>query len=81
MACGTPVVVSNVTSLPEVAGEAGMKVPPDDPEQAAAALLQVIQGGKEREHRIALGLEQAHRFTWDRCARQTLEIYREVIGA
>jgi glycosyltransferase involved in cell wall biosynthesis len=81
MACGTPVVVSNVTSLPEVAGEAGMKVPPDNPEQAAAALLQVIRGGKEREQRIALGRGQAHRFSWDRCARQTLEVYREVIGA
>ena len=79
MACGTPVVVSNVTSLPEVAGEAGVKVPPDDPEQAAAALLQIIPGGAEREKNIALGLEQAHRFTWDRCAGQTLQVYREAL--
>ncbi len=46
MACGTPVVVSNTTSLPEVAGEAGPRVAPDEPEQAAEALLQVIPGGE-----------------------------------
>jgi glycosyltransferase involved in cell wall biosynthesis len=80
LACGTPVVVSNVTSLPEVAGEAGVKVPPDDPEQAAAALLQIIPGGTEREKNIALGLEQARQFTWDRCARQTMQVYREALG-
>jgi glycosyltransferase involved in cell wall biosynthesis len=80
MACGTPVVISNVTSLPEVAGEAGMKVPPDDPQQAAAALMKVIPGGNEREKCIASGLEQARRFTWDRCAQMTMQVYRKALG-
>jgi glycosyltransferase involved in cell wall biosynthesis len=80
MACGTPVVVSNLTSLPEVAGEAGLQVAPDDPEAAAEALLQVIPGGPQRQSRIALGLEQARRFTWQRCARQTLDVYTEVLA-
>jgi glycosyltransferase involved in cell wall biosynthesis len=80
MACGTPVVISNVTSLPEVAGEAAMQVPSDDVEQAAEALLQVIPGGKERERLIALGGQQARRFTWERCARQTLDVYREALA-
>jgi alpha-1,3-rhamnosyl/mannosyltransferase len=79
MACGAPVVVSNVTSLPEVAGKAGLKVSPDNSEQAAAALLEVIPGGKEREANIALGLEQARRFSWDQCARLTMQVYREAL--
>lgn len=80
MACGTPVVVSNVTSLPEVAGKAGLQVSPDDPDQAAEALLQVIPGGMQREQCITLGVEQAQHFTWERCARQTLNVYREVLA-
>ncbi|OGO37437.1 MAG: hypothetical protein A2W35_16260 [Chloroflexi bacterium RBG_16_57_11] len=81
MACGTPVVASNVTSLPEVTGEAGLNVPPDDPEQAATALLQIIPGGEMREANIALGLERARRFTWKRCAQETLQVYREALGS
>ena len=80
MACGTPVVVSNTTSLPEVAGEAGLQVQPGNPEQTAEALLQVIPGGGERERCIALGYEQARSFTLERCARQTLEVYAEALN-
>jgi glycosyltransferase involved in cell wall biosynthesis len=80
MACGTPVVVSNVTSLPEIVGDAGLTVPPDEAELAAEALLQVVPGAKEREQRIALGIERARRFTWERCARRTLEVYAEALA-
>lgn len=80
MACGTPVVVSNTTSLPEVVGEAGLQAPPDQPEQAAEALLQVIPGGGERERCIAQGHEWSREFTWKRCARQTLEVYHEALN-
>jgi glycosyltransferase involved in cell wall biosynthesis len=79
MACGTPVVVSNVTSLPEVAGEAGLQVSPDNPEQAAEALGRIITGGRERQQRIALGIAHARRFTWESCARQTLDVYAQSI--
>lgn len=79
MACGTPVVTSNVTSLPEVAGEAGLQVSPNDPEQAAEALAKIITGGSERQQRIALGIAHARRFTWERCARQTLDVYAHVL--
>lgn len=80
MACASPVVISNVTALPEVAGNAGLQVSPDDPEQAADALLKVIPGGELRQRCISLGIQHAQRFTWDRCAAQTLEVYREVLA-
>ncbi len=80
MASGIPVVASNCTSLPEVAGEAAMLVSPDDPEQAALALRQVIPGGEMRESCITSGTEQALSFTWDQCARLTMEAYKEALA-
>lgn len=79
MACKSPVVISNVTSLPEVAGNAGLQVPPDAPEQAADALLRVIPGGDLRQECINLGIRQAQRFTWTSCARQTMKVYQEAL--
>ncbi|MBN1147315.1 MAG: glycosyltransferase family 4 protein [Anaerolineales bacterium] len=80
MASGAPVVASNVTSLPEVVGQAGLLVSPDDPEQAAAAILKAIPGGALREPCIARGLERASQFTWEECARRTVEVYRQAIS-
>lgn len=78
MASGCPVVVSNTTSLPEVAGEAGLVVPPADPNMAALALRQVVAGGELRQQCIQQGIERARSFTWEACAQRTLAIYREV---
>ncbi|MEI6278530.1 MAG: glycosyltransferase family 1 protein [Verrucomicrobiae bacterium] len=80
MACGTPVVVSNVASLPEVAGDAGLSVPPNDHRALAAALLSVLADPRERASRSARALEQARRFSWDACARGTLAVYEHVGG-
>jgi len=77
MASGTPVVAANCTALPEVVGEAGMLVDPDNPDQAADALHQIVRGGAQREQMIALGSERARQYTWERTAQKTLEIYRE----
>ena len=77
MASGTPVVASNCTALPEVVGEAGLLVEPDDPDQAANALHQIVSGGEKREQLVTLGKERAGQFTWERCAQKTMEIYRE----
>lgn len=79
MAGGTPVVASDTTSLPEVAGCAGILVHPDNPDTAASALQTVLPGGAEREERISAGLAHARRFTWTACARRTLEIYHEAL--
>ena len=80
MSCGTPVVVSDVASLPEVAGDAGIAVPPDDHRALAAALLSVLADPAERASRAARALVQAGRFSWDACARGTLAVYEQVGG-
>ncbi len=77
MASGTPVVTADRTSLPEVTGNAGLLVPPDAPEQAAQALNSIVPGGMLRQEYISAGLEHARQFTWQRCAGQTLEVYRK----
>jgi len=79
MAGGAPVLAANTTSLPEVVGQAGLCVPPDDPEAAARALQSLVEGGEKRAACIAAGLQHARQFTWERCARQTHAIYQEII--
>lgn len=80
MACGTPVISSNVTSLPEVAGDAALLVDPREPEAFCDALIQVL-GNEEVANRLSRrGLEQAARFTWERTARETLAVYRDVLN-
>ncbi len=80
MACGTPVLASNRASLPEVAGDAGTLLPPDDPDAWAAALHELIEDRIRREAAIAAGLRQAARFSWARAAAETLAVYRRVTG-
>jgi glycosyltransferase involved in cell wall biosynthesis len=81
MACGTPVVVSDRASLPEVVGEAGLLVNPDDPEDIAQALARALMDEALRSQMRAKGLAQAARFTWEKAAHETLAVYRaEVDG-
>ncbi|MCC6699429.1 MAG: glycosyltransferase family 4 protein [Candidatus Hydrogenedentes bacterium] len=78
MACGCPVIASNTSSLPEVCGEAALYCAPADEEGLAAAMLRVVSDGDLRSRMINDGQTQARRFSWSRCAQQTLEAYREV---
>ena len=78
MACGTPVVTSNVSSMPEFAGEAGVLVSPESPDAIASALIRLLHDPDERARRSAAGLQRAARFTWERTARLTLEACRRV---
>jgi glycosyltransferase involved in cell wall biosynthesis len=78
MACGTPVVVSNKGSLPEVVGEAGLYVEPTDFEGIADAVARVLTEPQLRAQMRARGLKQAANFSWERTARETLAVYREV---
>lgn len=81
MACGCPVICSNTSSLPEVAGDAaGPLLPPDDVSAWADALFQLFSDGALREHRRRLGWMQAAQFTWAQTARETLAVYRAVAG-
>jgi glycosyltransferase involved in cell wall biosynthesis len=79
MASGTPVVASDCTSLPEVAGGAGLLVPPDQPGRAAQAILEVAHPGATRDRCIEQGEERARSFTWERCATLTHQVYAEAM--
>ncbi len=81
MACGVPVVCSNASSLPEVVGEAGLLVPPDDPRAWAEALDRVLSDPGLRLDLRSRGLAQARRFTWEAAARQTLAVYQRAAEA
>ncbi|MGB9459137.1 MAG: glycosyltransferase family 1 protein [Bryobacteraceae bacterium] len=78
MACGTPVVTSNVSSLPEVAGDAAMLVNPGNVFDIARGIREVLTDEPLRAELIRRGRVQAARFSWERSARQVLEIYRDV---
>jgi len=80
LACGTPVLASDNSSLPEVVGPAGILLAPDDEEGWAAALREVIENRARREALIAAGLLRAAEFSWTRAAEQTLAVYRRVVG-
>jgi glycosyltransferase involved in cell wall biosynthesis len=80
MACGTPVVVANRSSLPEVVGEAGLLIDPDDPDDIAQALTRVLTDELLRARMRELGLARSASFTWERAARETLAVYRTVLA-
>jgi glycosyltransferase involved in cell wall biosynthesis len=75
MACGTPVITSNVTSLPEVAGEAALMINPYNKDELTAALQQVLIDADLRQRLRELGLRRAASYSWDNSARQTLAVY------
>jgi glycosyltransferase involved in cell wall biosynthesis len=74
MACGVPVVSSNVSSLPEVAGQAALLVDPHDEAAWVEAMRRGLTDEVLREEMVTQGLEQAARFTWERAARQLLDV-------
>lgn len=76
MACGLPVIASNVASLPEVVGDAGLLIDPHDVDELTVAMWRVRNDGDLRREMTEKGLRQATRFSWERAARETLEIYR-----
>jgi glycosyltransferase involved in cell wall biosynthesis len=78
MACGTPVVASDRGSLPEVVGDAGLLIPPDDIEALTGAVERVLTDRALAADLRRRGLERARVFTWERTARSTLEVYREI---
>lgn len=80
MASGTPVIVSNRTTLPEVVGDAGELIEPTDEAELKARLLRFDEDATYWELRASACLEQAAKFSWARCAQETLGIYRHVLG-
>jgi glycosyltransferase involved in cell wall biosynthesis len=78
MACGIPVVTSNISSMPEVAGEAALLVDPYDVAALADALRRLITDEALRADLISRGLRQVAHFTWTRAAQQLLDVYRRL---
>jgi glycosyltransferase involved in cell wall biosynthesis len=74
MASGVPVVVSNISSLPEIAGDAGVLVDPNSVDDIADGLLKVLTDPNLRQKMIVKGLERAKEFSWESTARKTLEV-------
>lgn len=77
MACGTPVVTSNTSSLPEVVGDAGLMVAPTDGEALAATIAEVLTTPSLHQDLRARGLQRARTFSWERSARTVAAVYRQ----
>lgn len=78
MACGTPTIVSNISSLPEVVGDAALLVNPLDVEEIAIAMQRLLNDDDLHIELSEKGLQRARIFSWDRAARRTLDVYRKV---
>ncbi len=81
MACGTPVVTSNVSSLPEVVGDAALTVDPLDVTALAQAMRRVLDDAALRAELVQRGIARAQQFTWSRAARKLLDVYWRVASA
>jgi glycosyltransferase involved in cell wall biosynthesis len=79
MSAGCPVVTSNVSSLPEVAGETALLVNPHKTEEIASALKKIIDNPKLAHQLREAGKKQAEKFTWEKTAQETLKVYKELL--
>ncbi len=79
MAAGSPVITSNVSSIPEVAGDAAILIPPDDIDGWASAMSAIVNSPEMRERLINSGLSRAKLFSWEKCAKMTHEVYENCL--
>jgi glycosyltransferase involved in cell wall biosynthesis len=79
MACGAPVIASNTSSLPEILGDAAVLVNPRDIGEIADAIERVISDAGLREALRAKGIAQAAKYSWERAARETLQVYERTV--
>jgi glycosyltransferase involved in cell wall biosynthesis len=80
MSCGTPIISSNCSSIPEIVGSAGILVDPNDIHALADRIIYLLKNEEERGRLSQLGKEQAARFLWNEVARKTLIVYQTVKG-
>lgn len=79
MQCGIPVITSNTSSLPEIVGEAGLMVAPHDQATLCQNLLDIYNNSTLQANLSRKSLKQAQRFSWQICARQTVEVYHQAL--
>lgn len=81
MACGTPVVCSDTSSLPEVVGEAALTFDPTDDAGIAEALRRIVKDKELQAELRELGVQRAAGFSWGRAAQETVSVYRKLVGS
>jgi glycosyltransferase involved in cell wall biosynthesis len=79
MACGTPVITSNLSSLPEVAGDAGILIDPYNVEEIADAMQAIANDTRLRSHLSQLGLQRAKQFSWEKTGKATVEVLKRFL--
>jgi hypothetical protein len=79
MAHGCPVVSSNKSSLPEILGEAAIYFNPEDEKEMSWQIERIINDRKLRQDLVEKGYEQIKKYSWERCAKETVEVYREIL--
>ena len=79
MQCGTPVISSNVTSLPEVVGDSGILVDPQNQNQLKQVMLDILINTSLQESLSKKSILRAKQFSWEKCANETVEIYKKII--
>lgn len=80
MASGVPVIACNVSSIPEVVGDTGMLIDPQDETQLTQAMLTITQASDIRDRLASLALERSRSFSWQQCAHETVDVYRAAIS-
>jgi glycosyltransferase involved in cell wall biosynthesis len=80
MAAGAPVITSNRSALPEVAGDAALLVDPEDTAALASALRNLTENEELRRDLAQRGICRARSFTWKNAVRETWQVYRELLG-
>jgi len=78
MACGCPVIASNVASLPEIVGNGGLLIDPHDENDLFRALSKILDNPNLKRELVKKGFEQARKFSWGKAAKETLKVYQEV---
>jgi glycosyltransferase involved in cell wall biosynthesis len=79
MACGTPVITSNVSSMPEFVGDSGLLIDPNDISTIQNALRDLLLNDRLRLELSGQALKRSKEFTWKETARKTLDVYRRVL--
>lgn len=79
MACGTPVICSNTSSLPEVIGDAGILISPNNKPAWSKQMFEISRNKKLAQNLKIMGLKQAKKFSWEKTARETIEVYKDVL--
>jgi len=80
MCCGTPVITSNVTSIPEITGDAAFLIDPTNKAALKTAIVTLLNNKKIREAMIKRGLKRVKQFSWQQMARETLKVYEQTVG-